>query len=96
VTGLEGHHGVFRELAITAHRNPFAIPVVISGAVIAVFSVILVPQMGLWGLILVPGIVQLCFNNWWTVLVGLRSMRSSAGAYLRGVFGPAVTSKTFS
>jgi O-antigen/teichoic acid export membrane protein len=85
VTGLEGHHGIFRELALTAHRNPFAKPVVYSGILIVLMSLLVVPRIGLWGLILVPGIVQLCFNNWWIVLVGLRSFGSSFGEYLRNL-----------
>ena len=86
VAALEGHHGVFRELAVTAHRNPFAGPVIISGILIVIFSIVVVRQIGLWGLILVPGIVQISFNNWWTVRVGLKTMGSSAGEYLRGLF----------
>ncbi|MDQ3198592.1 MAG: hypothetical protein M3Q46_05280 [Verrucomicrobiota bacterium] len=87
VTGLEGHHGVFRELAVTAHRNPFAAPVVVSGGLIVLLNVLFVPKIGVWALILVPGIVQLSFNNWWTVKVGLESMGSSTNDYLRGLFG---------
>ncbi len=87
VVALEGHHGIFRELAVTAHRNPFATPVVISGAIIVALSCLLVPRVGLWALILVPGLVQISFNNWWTVLVGLRSMGASVGDYFRGLFG---------
>ena len=86
VGALEGHHGIFRELAVTAHRNPFATPVVVSGGLIVVLSCLLVPRIGLWGLILAPGIIQLCFNNWWIVLVGLRSMQSSFKGYLKQLF----------
>ncbi|MEO8044791.1 MAG: O-unit flippase-like protein [Spartobacteria bacterium] len=96
VTGLEGHHGLFRELAVTAHRNPFAAPVVVSGILIVLFSLLLVPRIGLWGLIVVPGIIQLSFNNWWTVLVGLRSMGSSTSDYLRGLFGRTDPAPTLS
>ena len=87
VGALEGHHGIFRELAVTAHRNPFAIPVLASGLLILLLSVLLVPRIGLWGLILVPGIVQVSFNNWWIVLVGLRSMGSTVGEYINGLLG---------
>ena len=87
VGALEGHHGIFRELAVTAHRNPFALPVVVSGVMIVLMSSLLVPQVGLWGLILVPGVVQICFNNWWIVLEGLRSMGSNFRAYLSALFG---------
>ncbi len=87
VGALEGHHGIFRELAVTAHRNPFAIPVLVSGLLIVLLSSLLVPRIGFWGLILVPGIVQACFNNWWIVLVGLRSMGSSVSEYISGLLG---------
>ena len=86
-TGLEGHHGIFRELAMTAHRNPFARPVVISGTLIVLLSCFFVPRIGLWALILSPGIVQIGFNNWWTVLVGLRSFGASIRGYGWGLLG---------
>jgi O-antigen/teichoic acid export membrane protein len=87
VIGLEGHHAIFRELTLTSHRNPFAMPVIISGILIVILSFILVRWLGLWGLILAPGIVQICFNNWWTVLVGLHSMGNSMADYFFGLFG---------
>lgn len=87
VIGLEGHHGIFRELALTANQNPFARPVVISGIIVVILSLILVRWIGLWGLILAPGLVQICFNNWWTVLVGLRSIESSPVGYLSSLVG---------
>jgi hypothetical protein len=87
VVGLEGHHAIFREITLTSHRNPFAKPVVVAGILIVLLSVILVQWIGLWGLILAPGIVQICFNNWWTVLVGLHSMGNSAAEYFFSLFG---------
>ena len=87
VIGLEGHHAIFREITLTSHRNPFAAPVVISGALIVLLSLILVQWIGLWGLILAPGVIQICFNNWWTVVVGLRSMENSGEDYVFGLLG---------
>src|SRR5581483_12488414 len=95
VIGLEGHHGIFREVALTANQNPFARPVVISGLIIVLLSLVLVRWIGLWGLIVAPGLVQICFNNWWTVLVGLRSIESSPGYYVSWLVGlrrPQITS----
>jgi hypothetical protein len=46
-----------------------------------VASVILTPLMGLWGMILSMGVVQLCFNNWWPVLRGLKGLGVKPGAY---------------
>jgi O-antigen/teichoic acid export membrane protein len=87
VIGLEGHHAVFREITLTSHRNPFAAPVLISGILIVLLSLILVQWIGLWGLILAPGVVQICFNNWWTVVIGLRSMGNSVEDYVFGLLG---------
>jgi hypothetical protein len=87
VIGLEGHHAIFREITLTSHHNPFAAPVVISGILIVLLSLISVQWIGLWGLIIAPGVVQICFNNWWTVAVGLRSMGNSVEDYAFGILG---------
>jgi O-antigen/teichoic acid export membrane protein len=87
VIGLEGHHAIFREITLTANQNPFAKPVIISATLIVLLSLILVRWIGLWGLIIAPGIVQICYNNWWTVLVGLRSMGNSIGDYVLSLVG---------
>jgi hypothetical protein len=87
IIGLEGHHAVFRELTLTSHRNPFPLPVVLSGISIVLLGILFVPRIGLWALILVPGVVQLCFNNWWTVVVGLRSIGASVADYPTALFG---------
>ncbi len=86
VIGLEGHHGIFREVALTAHENPFAMPVVVSGILIVCLAWVLVQWIGIWGLVVAPGIVQICFNNWWTVAVGFRSFGASWRDYLFGLF----------
>lgn len=87
VMGLEGHHAIFRETTVASNQNPFATPVVVSAAVIALLEVTLVRRFGLWALILAPGLVQLCFNNWWTVLVGLRSIDASLLDYGASLVG---------
>ena len=87
VVGLEAHHAVFREITLTSNRNPFAKPVIMAAILIVLLSLVLVQWIGLWGLILAPGVVQLCFNNWWTLLVGLRSMETSVRDYIYGLMG---------
>jgi O-antigen/teichoic acid export membrane protein len=94
VVGLEGHHAIFRELTLTAHENPFAIPVVVAGACVTLLTVLLVRMIGVWGLIAAPGIVQLCFNNWWTVLVGLRSIELSPRKYVTRLFALSPATRT--
>lgn len=96
VVGLEGHHAVFREITLTTHHNPFAKPVVIAGIAVVLLTLVLVRLIGVWGLVVAPGIVQLCFNNWWTVLVGLRTLDLSAGEYMARLFGINLASRNLS
>lgn len=87
VIGLEGHHAIFREVTVASNQNPFAMPVVVSGVLIVLLGMVLVRWIGLWGLVVAPGIVQICFNNWWTVWVGLRAMGLSGTDYFTGILG---------
>ena len=57
-----------------------------AGACVVLLTLVLVRVVGVWALVVAPGIVQLCFNNWWTVLVGLRSIELSTGEYLARLF----------
>jgi len=78
---LELHHSLYASLIFTENQNPFVKSSLISGVSIVVASVILTPLMGLWGMILSMGVVQLCFNNWWPVLRGLKGLGVKPGAY---------------
>jgi hypothetical protein len=62
---LELHHSLYGELVYTENVNPFVKPALISGVAIIILSVLLTPRLGVWGMLLATGLVQLCFNNWW-------------------------------
>lgn len=74
---LEMHHTQYATLVLSANSNPFVKPAIISGTLIALTSWFLVVPLGIVGIVISSGIVQLSFNNWWTVLVGLRTIRST-------------------
>lgn len=78
---LELHHSMYAFLILTENENPFLKSSLISGAAIVVAAMILTPYCGIWGLILSMGVVQLCFNNWWPVLRGLKGLGVKPGAY---------------
>jgi hypothetical protein len=87
VLGLEMHHSLFGALVITENRNPFVIPALVSGVLVALAGWRLAPLYGYWGLLLAQGVVQAAFNNWWTVWRGLRGLEISPPLFFRMVLG---------
>ena len=71
---LEMHHSLYGELVYSENVNPFVKPALISGIVVIILSLLLTPRFGVWGMLLSTGVVQLCFNNWWPVLRGIRGL----------------------
>jgi hypothetical protein len=78
---LEMHHSLYGELVYSENVNPFVKPALISGGAIILLSVLLTPRLGVWGLLLASGLVQLCFNNWWTVLRAIRGLGPAGQNY---------------
>jgi hypothetical protein len=72
---LETHHSAYASLVISENENPFMLPAIISGVCILLASWWAAGRWGVWGLILSQGFVQLLWNNWWTVLRGLKGVR---------------------
>ena len=78
---LEAHHSLYASLVFSENVNPFVVPAIISGTAIVTLSVLLTPKIGIWGMFLSQGIVQLSFNNWWPVVRGIRGLSVSPRAY---------------
>lgn len=69
---LEQNHGMAAGFIMADNKVPFFIPSLVSGAavVVVLWAMLGSLQMGVWGLILAPGIVQLCYQNWkWPSMV---------------------------
>lgn len=66
VAGLELNHSQFASVISTGNRIPYVAPSLISGTLIVIFTFITLKftGMGLTGVIIVQGIVQLAYNNW--------------------------------
>jgi hypothetical protein len=82
---LENHHSAFGSLIVTENEVPFVLPALLSGAAILAGSALGAPRWGMWAIVLVPGLVQLAWNNWWTVGRGLAGIGMSARDYLSGL-----------
>lgn len=69
---LDLNHNICASILTTGNKIPFVIPVIASGCLIALLGWVLsVPMhMGVIGLILAQGIVQIAYNNWkWPLMV---------------------------
>jgi len=71
---LEVHHSYYAMLVLTENRNPFILPALLSGVAIFLIGWWLAGILGVWGLIIAQGAVQLACNNWWPVYLGLRGI----------------------
>jgi O-antigen/teichoic acid export membrane protein len=72
--GLEMHHVLYAGLVISENQNPFVRPALISGIATVGLSLILTPQLGVWGMLFAQALVQACFNNWWTIYRAIRGL----------------------
>jgi O-antigen/teichoic acid export membrane protein len=75
VLWLEHHHSMYAGLVLSENKNPFIIPAISSGVLIFVISWWGAKAWGVVGLIATQGAVQLCWNNWWAVARGLRTLK---------------------
>lgn len=66
VMTLEGNHTIFSTVIVTANKVPFVAAGLISGAVIGIFMYLALrfTSLGLLGVVMSQGVVQLAYNNW--------------------------------
>lgn len=82
ISFLETNHATAAGFIQADNRIPFFIPSLVSGAAtVALLYVFLsVFQWGLWGMILAPGIAQLCYQNWKWPSMLISEIRSGMSA----------------
>lgn len=63
---LEGNHSIFSTFITTDNRIPFVKPALIVGAIMTLLNYIILAHtsLGILGLVLVQGLVQLAYSNW--------------------------------
>ena len=81
---LDVHHSAYAGLVHSENMNPFVKPWLVSGVATISLSLILTPRFGVWALLFSQGFVQLCFNNWWTVVRAIRGLGMGQKEYWRG------------
>ncbi|MCS6136731.1 hypothetical protein G3496_17580 [Shewanella baltica] len=76
---LEIHHSISATYLTTTNQVPFLKAALVSGLGVTVFSFVLVywGGLGVTGLIVGQGIVQLCFNNWYWPKIAMQDLNLS-------------------
>ena len=67
ITLLENNHSNFATVITAGNKVPFVSAALISGGFICVLDLLVLQfsSLGILGIVLVPGIVQLAYNNWY-------------------------------
>jgi hypothetical protein len=78
VMWLETHHSQYGSLVLTENHNPFVLPAILSGVCILSLSIFAATRWGVVGIIASQFVVQLAWNNWWTVRRGLKGLNRMA------------------
>lgn len=81
---LEWNHSTFATLITLSNRVPFVTASILSGASIVILSFvsILLTPLGILGLVLAQGIVQLAYNNWHWPWMALKEDNMTIGGIL--------------
>jgi len=69
---LETNHGLAAQMLLTKNEVPFASASILSGVatICLLFTSLKFTSIGIWGMILAPGIAQICYQNWkWPLVV---------------------------
>jgi hypothetical protein len=89
---LEIHHSLHATIYMTTNHVPFWVPSLISGSIIVGASVIATSRYGLWGIVLPRLVIQLLFNNWYSVFLNIRSLNITLGQYVKLLLGKRICS----
>ena len=76
---LEHNHAVSAGFIMADNKIPFFIPSLVSGAatILLLFLFLSPMQIGLWGMILAPGLAQLAYQNWKWPSVVIKELRNA-------------------
>ncbi|MEQ1682324.1 MAG: O-unit flippase-like protein [Burkholderiaceae bacterium] len=85
VTFLEMNHSIAAAYLTTLNRIPFTLAAIVSGFLMIIISSILCGwlNLGLWGLVVAQGSVQLVYNNWKWPLEALKHLEIGPLTLLR-------------
>jgi len=80
---LELNHTIHATYYTATNHIPFVLPSLISGILIILFGMIFVNKYGLFGILFIRFIVQLCFNNWYPIYLNYKLIKFNSETGLR-------------
>ncbi len=72
---LDSHATYHAGIYISTNHVPFLLPTIISGVIFLTAGFLIMPIYGLFGIILLKFLIQLSFNNWYSVILSLRLLK---------------------
>lgn len=84
---LETNHGLAAQMILTKNEVPFAKASIISGVAttLLLFIALKFTHIGIWGMILAPGIVGITYQNWKWPLVVIKDLNIKFKDYLMAI-----------
>jgi O-antigen/teichoic acid export membrane protein len=79
---LDSHATYHAGIYISTNHVPFLLPTIISGVIFLTAGFIIMPIYGLFGIILLKFLIQVSFNNWYSVILSLRLLKWPLKNYL--------------
>ena len=85
IIALEGNHSNFATIIATSNKVPFVTAGLVAGGFIAIFTYLALKytELGLWGVVLVQGLVQLSYNNWKWPMYVLRDLQCKPYTFIK-------------
>ena len=79
ISFLEHNHSVSASFIMADNKIPFFIPSLVSGAatILLLWIFLQFTDMGVWGMILAPGIAQLAYQNWKWPSVVIKELKNA-------------------
>jgi O-antigen/teichoic acid export membrane protein len=84
---IDSNRICYELIVLSENQNPFILSVLLSSIGVLMISIILMPFLGIWGIVIAYIIAQFSFNYWWTVLRGIRGLRITSAQYFGRFFG---------
>jgi len=84
---LETNHGLAAQMILTKNEVPFVKASIISGTatIVLLFLSLKFTTIGIWGMILAPGITQIVYQNWKWPLQVIRDLDIKFKDYINSV-----------
>ncbi len=83
---VDRHDSMHAQIYSTTNKIPFYITIIITGLVNLGLIILLIDTLGIWTFVVAAAVSNLLINNWWNVMVSLKSLKTNKFKYLVNSF----------